>query len=94
VYSISIAMKGTAVAAAGTPYSATFEIESANGPTVIAGHTHLVKGGGIVNWMDTSHDIYMGSFINNQNLSVFLTPDTNINIYDIGFIIQRNYLES
>jgi hypothetical protein len=93
-YSIRVAMKITAAAAAGTPYVVTFEAESANGPTVIIGSTQMIKGGGYVNLVTFQRSLYSGSFINNQALKLYITPDTNINIYDIGFVVHREYKET
>jgi hypothetical protein len=93
-YVLRVNCKVTAAAAAGTPYISLFELQSANGPTVILGQTAFIKGGGNVNQMSITLPFYTGSFINNQALTLFVTPDTNINIYDIGFVIQRTYKES
>jgi hypothetical protein len=93
-YLIEVNFKVTAAAAAGTPYIVLLELESDNGPTVIRGETKFIKGGGFVNQLSTNFFIYSGSFINNQPLSVFVTPDTNINAYDFGFVVQRTYKES
>lgn len=94
VYLARINMKVTAAAAAGTPYVLKFEIESANGPTVITGSTHIIKGGGYVNQLAANSLIYMGSYINNYALKIYITPDTAVSIYDIGFVVQRTYKES
>lgn len=94
VYLARVNLKVTAAAAAGTPYVLKFEVESANGPTVITGSTHIIKGGGYVNQLTSNSLIYMGSFINNYSLKVYITPDTAVNIYDIGFVVQRTYKES
>lgn len=93
VYSVRINCKVKAAAAAGTPYVVTFEAESANGPTVISGSTQMIKGGSYVNNLTWTTQFYIGSFINNQTLTIYATPDTNITLYDIGFVIQRTYLE-
>lgn len=94
VYMARINIKATAAAAAGTPYVMKFEAESANGPTVISGSTHIMKGGGYVNMLAFSTMFYVGSFINNYDLKIYVTPDTNVNIYDIGFVIHRAYKET
>ena len=93
-YVLRVNCKITAAAAAGTPYICLFELQSANGPTVIAGQTTFIKGGSNVNQMAITFPFYMGSFINNQSLTVHVTPDTNINIYDVGFVLQRTYKEN
>lgn len=93
-YSIRISFKATAAAAAGTPYVITVEAETANGPTTIIGSTHMIKGGGYVNHITFQRSLYSGIFINNYGLKIFVTPDTNINLYDIGFVIHREYKET
>jgi hypothetical protein len=92
-YIIEVNAKIRTTATAGTPYITLFEIESANGPTVIRGATQFIKGGSAVNNISINYLVYMGSFINNQALSVFVTPDAAIDIYDVGFIVQRLYRE-
>ena len=91
---IRINMKVTAAAAAGTPYIILVESQSDNGPTVVSGSTHTIKGGGNINHVSYSQLLYNGSFINNQPLKIYVTPDTNVNIYDIGFVVQRLYVET
>jgi hypothetical protein len=93
-YILNVNMKVTAAAAAGTPYQLTLELESANGPTVIRGQTDFIKGGGAVNQKTFAMPIYVGSFINNQFLRLYVTADTNVNIYDVGFVLQRTYKEA
>lgn len=93
-YILNVNMKVTAAAAAGTPYQLTLELESANGPTVIRGQSDFIKGGGVVNQKAFAMPIYIGSFVNNQFLRLFVTTDTNVNIYDVGFTLQRTYRES
>lgn len=92
-YTFRIACKIKAAAAVGTPYTVLFEIESANGPTVISGQTMTIKGGNTINWITFTTPIYLGSFINNQALTIHVTPDTAITLYDIGFVLQRTYKE-
>jgi hypothetical protein len=93
-YILRLNCKIAAAAAAGTPYIALFELQSANGPTVISGQTAFIKGGGNVNQLSITIPFYSGSFINNQALTLYVTPDTNVTMYDIGYIIQRTYKES
>lgn len=92
-YVMRLNMKVKAAAAAGTPYVVLVEIETSNGPTVITGSTHTVKGGGYTNHVSYTQGMYNGSFINNTPLSIYVTPDTNITLYDIGFVVQRTYVE-
>lgn len=92
-YVTRLQFKATAAAAAGTPYVVDVELESSNGPTVILKNTHIIKGGGHVNGVSITTGLYLGSFINNTQIKVYITPDTNINIYDIGFVVQRTYRE-
>jgi hypothetical protein len=93
LYTLRVNFKVKAAAAAGTPYIVTLEVQSNNGPTVIGGDTRLVKGGSAVNQISMTQGFYNGSFINNQPVKLFLTPDTDITLYDIGFVVQRTYIE-
>lgn len=81
-------------AAAGTPYVVKIEAESANGPTIISAIDYTIKGGNYENAIAHTTLIYNGSFINNQPLKIYVTPDTNITLYQIGFVIQRIYKET
>lgn len=92
-YLVRIAMKVKAAAAAGTPYTVKLEYQSANGPTVILAHDIAIKGGGYENAITYTDSLYFGSFINNFGLSLYVTPDTNITLYDVGFVINRIYKE-
>lgn len=93
-YQVRVTMKVTAAAAASTPHILQLELESANGPSVILGFTQYLKGGGAINNISVPLAFYNGSFINNQSLKVFVTPDTDIEIYNIGFGILKQYSES
>ncbi len=93
-YTLRIAYKCTAAAVVGVPYIVLTELESANASTVIAGYTQIIKGGGAVNQVTHTLGFYNGSFINNQSLKIYLTPDTNVNIYDVGLVLQRTYVET
>ena len=93
-YSIRVNMKVTAAAAASTPYTLKLELQSTNGPIVIASQDYFIKGGGYVNDRAAVFPFYMGSVVNNYPLELYVTADTAINIYDIGFFIQRLYKES
>lgn len=93
-YTLRVSMKATAAAAAGTPYIMLVEVQSDSGSLVFYGNTLTMKGGGYVNQLNAVVPFYLGSAINNTNLKVFVTPDTNVNIYDIGFVLQRDYKES
>jgi len=93
-YIIRVNCRITAAAAVGTPYICLFELQSAAGSTVVAGQTVFIKGGSNVNQVSFPFVIPMKSAINNQTLTIFVTPDTNINLYDTEFLIQRNYRES
>jgi hypothetical protein len=93
VYSVRLAYKVTAAAAASTPYSILTEFQSDTGSLVVASKTEFVKGGGIVNHIGGDFPIYIGSAINNAPLKIFITADTAINIHDIGFVVSRTYVE-
>jgi hypothetical protein len=92
-YIVRTSFKIKASATAGTPYIATLEYQSSNGPTVISGDSRLIKGGSAVNQISMTQGFYNGSFINNQALKLYLTADTDITLYDIGFIVERTYVE-
>ena len=93
-YVIRVAARVKAAAVAGTPYMLKFELESANGPAVIVANDQMIKGGGYENAVALSLPIYIGSFINNRTLKLFVTADTAITVYNIGFTIQRTYKET
>lgn len=93
-YNLQVNLTVTAAAAAGTPYLLLMELESAAGPTVIRADTRFIKGGGAINKVSAYFGFYSGSTINNQALRLYVTPDTNINLYGIGFVINRTYKES
>lgn len=94
VYHLRISFKLTAAAAAGTPYIVTIELQSDTGPTVVLGSTNTVKGGGGVNFVMETMMFNNNATINNSPLKIFVTPDTAVNIYDIGYLIQRGYKET
>lgn len=92
-YIVRVGFKVKAAAVAGVPYLLTVEYQSANGPTVINGDTRVLKGGSAINQISMTQGFYNGSFINNQSVKIFVTADTDITLYDIGFTIQRAYVE-
>lgn len=93
LYLLRINFKVTAAAAASTPYQITTELESSSGPTIISTENRFVKGGGVVNGFSISIPFYVGSVVSNQPLKIYLQSDTNMNLYDIGFLVHRNYTE-
>lgn len=93
LYSIRLAYKATAAAPAGTPYIITTEFQSDTGSLVVASKTEFIKGGGAVNHVGGDYPIYIGSAINNAPLKIFVTADTAVNIYDIGLVVSRTYME-
>lgn len=93
-YAMRVSCKITTASAAGTPYAVKFELQSSNGPLVIVAQDFIIKGGGYVNDVSLSVPFYMGSSINNYPLEIYVTPDTNINLYGIGFVLQRLYKET
>ena len=94
VYIARLKMKVKASAAAGTPYTLKFEAESSNGPTVVSATDYFIKGGSYENDITHTTFLYSGAFINNYPLKLYVTPDTNITLYTIGFVIQRIYKET
>ena len=93
VYVVRTQMKVKAAAAAGTPYVLKLEVETSNGPTVISSNDQFIKGGSYENGISFTSLFYMGSLINNTQLKIYVTPDTAVTVYDIGFVVQRNYRE-
>lgn len=93
-YVARISMKIKTAAAAGTPYTLKIETESGNGPTVISGNDQFFKGGNYENDVSFTQLFYVGSFVNNQSLKLFVTADANISLYNVGFVIQRLYKET
>ena len=61
---------------------------------MIAGNTHFIKGGSAVNFISQPLPFFVGSTVAGGNLDIYLKPDTNVNIYDVGFILAREYTES
>lgn len=94
LYIVRTQFKAKASAAAGTPYVIKLEVETSNGPTVISVNDQFIKGGSYENGVSFTSQFYMGSFVNNTQLKVYVTPDTNITLYDIGFVVSRAYKES
>lgn len=92
-YLLRIQIQIKAAAAAGTPYTAKIELESANGPIVLASNEASIKGGGHANSVSTTMLFYLGSAVNDTDIKVYVTPDTNITLYDIGYVVQRLYKE-
>lgn len=93
-YTVRVNMKATSASAAGVPYSLKVELDSANGPFTISANDVVFKGGSYVNDISFSIPFYVGSAVNNYGLRLFVTPDTAVSIYDVGFVIQRLYKES
>lgn len=93
-YLLRVSMKATAAAAAGVPYAFKVELQSSNGPLVIAAQDYFIKGGGYINDRTAVFPFYVGSVVNNYPLSIYVTSDTAASVYGIGFFIQRLYKES
>lgn len=93
-YLFRVSMKVKAAAAAGTPYVVKLEYQSDNGPTIVLAHDCVIKGGGYENALSFTDLIYNGSFINNAGLAIYITADTAITMYDVGFVVERVYKES
>lgn len=94
LYILRLNMKVTAAAAAGTPYTVLVNMEGGSPAVTVASYNGFVKGGGYVNQFSISLPFYVGPYINNTDIKLYLTPDTNVNVYDIGFLLQRTYVES
>lgn len=93
-YILRVRANVKAAAAAGTPYTFKLEMESANGPTVISATDQAIKGGGYENAIAFTTLFYNGAFINNQALKLYVTADTAITLYNVGYVIQRIYKET
>lgn len=93
-YILRLNLKATAAAAAGTPYTILVELEGGSPAVNMAAYNGFVKGGGYVNKFSISLPFYVGSYVNSTPLKLYVTPDTNINLYDVGFLLQRTYKES
>lgn len=93
-YIIRVMAKITAAATASTPYTVKVSMEGGAVPLTFAAQDLFIKGGGYVNDIALNIMFYTGSLNTNQPIRIFLTPDTNIAVYDMGYMIQRTYLES
>ena len=93
-YIIRVMAKITAAAGASTPYVVKVSMEGGASPLTFAAQDLFIKGGGYVNDLALNIMFYTGSLNTNQPIRIFLTPDTNIAVYDMGYMIQRTYLES
>ena len=93
-YILRIRANVKASAAGGVPYAFKLEIESANGPTIVSATDQIIKGGSYENSVAFTTLFYNGSFINNQALKLYVTADTAITLYNVGYVIQRIYKES
>ncbi len=94
LYILRLNFKATAAAASGTPYTILVTLEGGSPAVEFAAYNGFVKGGGYVNKFSIGIPFYVGSYINNTDIKVYLTPDTNVNVYDIGFLLQRTYKET
>ena len=92
-YVLRLAYKVTAAAAAGTPYVIKVALEGGSTPAQFAAQDSFIKGGGYVNDMALTFLFFTGSLNTNYPISIYITPDTNINIYDRQYLIQRIYYE-
>lgn len=93
MYVLRVTFKLKAAAAASTPYNALIELEGGSPVFTFAGQTHFVKGGSAVNQYSISFPFYIGASINSLPIKVFITADTAVDMYDVGFLIQRVYRE-
>ena len=86
-YLLRVQMKVKTTAAAGTPYQAKVEIKTVAPVVTVASFDCPIKGG-------STQLVYIGSAVNGTQVEVFITPDANVTVYDIGFTIQRLYKET
>lgn len=92
LYTLVVRMKVVTGSPAGTPYGLDIELDV--GGVVIAGNTHFIKGGSAVNFISQPLPFYVGPTVLSGNLDVYVRPDTNMSIYDVGFLLSREYMES
>jgi len=92
-YIIRINAKITAAAVAGTPYVIKVTMEGGAVPLAFDTQDMFLKGGGYVNDMCLTFMFYTGALNTNQPVRIQFTPDTNVSVYDIGYMIQRTYYE-
>lgn len=93
-YVIRVMAKVTAAASASVPYVLKVELEGGATPLVFAAQDIAIKGGGYVNDIAVSILFYTGSLNTDQPIKIYLTPDTAVNVYNLGYLIQRTYMES
>ena len=93
-YVIRVAFKAKAAAAAGTTYTVKVAMEGGAVPIQFAGQDQSLKGGGYVNDVALSFLFFTGTLNTNQPIKIYLTPDTNIEVYDLDYLIQRTYVEN
>lgn len=93
-FTLRLNFKATAAAAAGTPYTILVSMEGGSPAVEFAAYNGFIKGGGYVNKFSVTLPFYVGTYVNNTDIKVYLTPDTAVHVYDIGFLLERNYVES
>lgn len=92
-YVIRIAFKVKAAAVAGTPYTIKVTMEGGASPLKFAGQDVSIKGGSYENDVTLSFLFFTGSLNTNNPITIYLTPDTDVTVYDCNYLIQRTYLE-
>jgi hypothetical protein len=63
-------------------------------PLQFAAQDVAIKGGGYVNDVALTFLFFTGALNTNEPISIYLTPDTNVNVYNLDYLIQRTYVES
>jgi hypothetical protein len=91
-YNIRIDFKVKAAAVGA--FNVDVEIESASGPTVVSALTLGIQGGGYENKVTDLRGFYVSNIVRNQSLKLYVKSNTPITLYDIGFTVNRTYLES
>lgn len=92
-YLSRITFTAKTTSAAGTPHIILIEYQSDLGSFIFAGSTQMIKGGSYTNKISSTQGIYIGPAINNTNVKIFVTPDTDITLYETRLIINRTYVE-
>lgn len=96
VYLISITFKCTTSSPASSPYALRVSFETANGAVTnpFWAESVFILGGSYVNDVSVHNDLIVSSDIVDYASTIYVTPSTGVNIYDIEFQITRLYKES
>ena len=93
-YLLRVQMKVKTSSAAGTPYQVKVEIKTVAPVITVASFDCPIKGSSYENTVSSTQLLYIGSAVNGKQVEVYITPDVNVTVYDVGFVIQRVYKET